>query len=412
MMIEEIIELSEKVVWSVDLWVRRLCFDKVKYLLFEKNQKLVWLFGKRWVWKTYLWLQLLQKYGGVYLLSHHKNVLKLWLFDTVYKIHKDFWYKLIFIDEIHRFPKWELEIKNIYDLIPNVQIIVSGSNYLAINKSKIDLSRRITIFYLWILSFYEFLLFKKFKINALNKKYLFDNPQVNNYISKLNKKLWGKIIDLFEEYLKFWQYPFFLNETIDTYTDKLLAIVDMIIYEDLPLIENLKTIEIQNIKRFLITLSNSPAFEVKMQKIIEWLDIDKNKYYNILNALEMWWIINVIYNYSEKWAKIWREFRKILFSDSNLRNAFWWIKNENIVWWSREDYFISSIKQLWYNYFWTKSVDFKLKINNTFYSFEIWWPSKKFKTTYKNEKNLYFIKSHIKYSTDNEIPLFLFWLIE
>ena len=47
------------------------------------------------------------------------------------------------LDEIHHYPNWAIEIKNIYDSFPKLKIVFTGSSLLQIYKSTADLSRRV-----------------------------------------------------------------------------------------------------------------------------------------------------------------------------------------------------------------------------------------------------------------------------
>src|SRR5690606_37732278 len=44
----------------------------------------------------------------------------------------------LFIDEVHRYTNWQQEVKNIYDFYPELQLVVSGSSILALQKSQAD----------------------------------------------------------------------------------------------------------------------------------------------------------------------------------------------------------------------------------------------------------------------------------
>ena len=66
----------------------------------------------------------------------------------------------LFIDEVHRYPNWSIEIKNIYDSYPALHIVFTGSSILEIYKSNADLSRRAISYHLLGLSFREFLNFE------------------------------------------------------------------------------------------------------------------------------------------------------------------------------------------------------------------------------------------------------------
>lgn len=48
----------------------------------------------------------------------------------------------LYIDEIHKYAGWAREIKNIYDLIPKLQVVYTGSSILDLEVGEADLSRR------------------------------------------------------------------------------------------------------------------------------------------------------------------------------------------------------------------------------------------------------------------------------
>ena len=71
------------------------------------------------------------------------------------------WYKqggkILIIDEVHKYKNWSVELKNIYDGLPDMQIIFSASSALEIYRGETDLSRRVISYELPGLSFREFL---------------------------------------------------------------------------------------------------------------------------------------------------------------------------------------------------------------------------------------------------------------
>ena len=80
--------------------------------------------------------------------------------------------KLLLIDEVHKYPDWSREIKNIDDLMPNLKILFTASSILELQKSNADLSRRVLNYYLQELSFREYLGIKygqKIPISTLEK---------------------------------------------------------------------------------------------------------------------------------------------------------------------------------------------------------------------------------------------------
>lgn len=44
----------------------------------------------------------------------------------------------LFLDEMHRYPDWAIEIKNLYDSYPDLHIVFTGSSILEIYKAQAD----------------------------------------------------------------------------------------------------------------------------------------------------------------------------------------------------------------------------------------------------------------------------------
>ena len=63
----------------------------------------------------------------------------------------------LFIDEVHKYPGWSREIKEIYDLYHELHIVLSGSSLIQINDGQADLSRRLMPYDMPGLSLREFI---------------------------------------------------------------------------------------------------------------------------------------------------------------------------------------------------------------------------------------------------------------
>jgi len=53
----------------------------------------------------------------------------------------------LFLDEVHKYENWSVELKNIYDLYKNLKITFTASSLLEILNSQADLSRRAVVFF-------------------------------------------------------------------------------------------------------------------------------------------------------------------------------------------------------------------------------------------------------------------------
>ena len=63
----------------------------------------------------------------------------------------------LFLDEIHHYHNWQTEIKNIYDDFPTLYIVFTGSSMLHINTQAGDLSRRLRIYTMPVMSLREYI---------------------------------------------------------------------------------------------------------------------------------------------------------------------------------------------------------------------------------------------------------------
>ncbi len=65
--------------------------------------------------------------------------------------------KYLFLDEVHKYPDWSVELKNIYDDYPEWKLVFTGSSLLEILNARADLSRRAVVYTLQGLSYLHYL---------------------------------------------------------------------------------------------------------------------------------------------------------------------------------------------------------------------------------------------------------------
>src|SRR5690606_8058119 len=125
------------------------------------NQRMIGIKGPRGAGKTTLLLQHL-KYDleegtgkGLYITADHTWFYTHSLLDTAME-----WYnqggEVLLIDEVHKYPNWSRELKNIYDGLPTLKVIFSASSALDIYRGQADLSRSVISYSLPGLSLREY----------------------------------------------------------------------------------------------------------------------------------------------------------------------------------------------------------------------------------------------------------------
>jgi len=128
------------------------------YTQFNTKSRLTGLIGPRGTGKTTLLLQYInekieEKDKCIYVTLDHIYFANNLLIDFVNEMYEVYGIDTFFFDEIHKYPNWNQELKNIYDSNKNIKIVFSGSSSIDLIKGTYDLSRRGVLFRMEGLSF-------------------------------------------------------------------------------------------------------------------------------------------------------------------------------------------------------------------------------------------------------------------
>ena len=107
--------------------------------------------------------------------------------------------KHLFLDEIHKYPNWGREIKEINDYYPDLRVVISGSSLLSLTQGDADLSRRCMNYDIPGLSFREYLQF--YEGIDLPTCSLEDFTNLHTFIEEIYRKC--KPMAYFDKYLKY-----------------------------------------------------------------------------------------------------------------------------------------------------------------------------------------------------------------
>ena len=179
----------------------------------------------------------------------------------------------LYLDEVHRYDQWSINLKNIYDNYPDMSIVYTSSSLLVMDNAKVDLSRRQTIYTLYGMSFREFLVFE----NALNIEPIPLNELIQHHVRHAMAITSAvKIAPLFEAYLRHGYYPFY-RESIEDFPSRLRETVSVVIDSDLPAVENVSFETLQKVKRLPLSSANRflsnrtcPSFGNSLTPITSW----------------------------------------------------------------------------------------------------------------------------------------------
>ena len=176
------------------------------------NSRLIGIKGARGVGKTTLMLQYIRKHYPA-----DPAVLYVSLDDIYFSDNNliDFAGQfaqqggmLLFLDEVHKYPNWSQEIKNIYDDLPELKVVFTGSSLLEIINARADLSRRAVSYKMQGLSYREYLGLTL----SLNLP-VFPLEDILDRTIDITEQINGKVKPLqhFSHYLTGGYYPFFVK---------------------------------------------------------------------------------------------------------------------------------------------------------------------------------------------------------
>ena len=240
------------------------------------SNRFIGIKGSRGVGKTTLLLQYIRLNFKpdnriLYISLDHFYFLENNLYDLV----TDFYKKggeFIAIDEVHKYANWAIEIKNIYDDMPNLKLVFTGSSLLHIHQSKADLSRRVVVYDMPGLSFREYL---QFETKLLFNRYTIEQI-INNHVAvaiEISQQL--KPLQYFSDYLHHGYYPFY-KENLSSFHQKLSEILLTVLEVDIPQFASIPSSNIMLLKKLMAVISSSVPFKPNMNAISERTGISIN----------------------------------------------------------------------------------------------------------------------------------------
>lgn len=212
--------------------------------------------------------------------------------------------ELLAIDEIHKYKSgnsdWSREIKEIYELYPDLKMIVSGSSLLKLKEGDADLSRRAVKYTLAGLSFRESL---RFYHGLEFEKWTLDDILNHPYDLWQTVSTKCKPNALFKEYLKKGYYPFLLEGEGEYYT-KIEQVVNYIIETELPQICKVDVANVRKLQALVAMICSEIPFELNANRIAAALEIGRDTVVEYLKYLGDAKVLNLLYSEKKKIGKL------------------------------------------------------------------------------------------------------------
>lgn len=200
--------------------------------------------------------------------------------------------KHLFLDEVHKYPAWSKELKEVYDLYPSLRVVFSGSSLLNILNADADLSRRCLPYNMFGLSFREFLMFYKniqFPVISLQEVL----QGASDICREVNERC--RPVQMFKEYLQDGYYPFFTGNREDYYMN-IENVVNLILEQEMPLLCGVDPAYIRKLKALLGILASSVPYEVDITKLAGIIGLTRNSVITYLQNLNRAELLKLLYS--------------------------------------------------------------------------------------------------------------------
>lgn len=262
--------------------------DFVRYLHDEIDwtAQLIAILGARGVGKTTMLLQHIKRFNSLedtlFVYADNIYFTKHTLFDLATDFYKGGG-RHLYIDEIHKYKNWSQEIKNIYDTLPRLQVVYTGSSILDLEQGGADLSRRKLQYYMYGMSFREYIQLRyhiQIPVHSLTD--LLENNFSFPYSDLQPLPAW-------KDYVQTGYYPFFLK---GNYLQLLNGIILQTVENDIPIYAGLSVGTARKLKTLLYIIAQSVPFKPNMSAIAADLGISRNDVGDLLFYLEKAGLIN------------------------------------------------------------------------------------------------------------------------
>ncbi|MEI6049121.1 MAG: AAA family ATPase [Bacteroidota bacterium] len=388
-------KFQQRINWVETRFIRSL-MDEINW-----DARLIGIKGPRGVGKTTLLLQ----YIKLHLNKELETTLYVSLDNIWFNQHKlsdlvdDFIKKggkYLFLDEVHRYPNWSQELKNLYDDYPGLHIVFTGSSLLQILNARADLSRRAIIYNMQGLSFREYL-----NLSTNSTFPVFSHEQILKGHLDLARQITLKIKPLqhFSTYLQTGYYPFFIDLP-QLYFMRLEEVVNMVLDIELPLLRGLETAYIPKIRQLLQIVAESAPFVPNISKLSERIGINRTTLLSYLFYLNESQLILNLFKDASGITRLQKP-DKLFLDNTNLIYAFspQSVNTGNL----RETFFVNQLKYR-HKVEYSEQGDFRVA---SIHTFEIGGKNKSFRQL-PEDGNSWIAADDIEYGHGNKIPLWLF----
>lgn len=361
------------------------------------DARMVGLMGPRGIGKSTLVLQHIKKSSeeqrkkSLYISADHSYFTTNSLIDTADQFVREGG-EWLYIDEVHNYPNWSKELKQIYDTHPALHVFFTGSSVLDIMEGEADLSRRVLLYNMQGMSFREYL-------------QLFHN--IITPVKSLEEVLAGNVsidgvlhpIPLFQHYLREGYYPFSME---GHFQQRLQQVVRLTMEVDIPQYANMSPATGRKLRRMLSIIAQSVPYKPEATGLANEIKVSRNDIPTYLLYMEKAGIIGQLRDETGGMRGLGKT-EKVYLDNSNLIYA---LSGENANIGNVRETFFYNQTRLELDVTSSKVSDFTIGR----YTFEVGGANKSHRQV-RDVKNAFIVRDDTEYANGDILPLWAFGLL-
>lgn len=196
--------------------------------------------------------------------------------------------KILLLDQIHKYPDWEKEIRQAYISYPELKIIFSASSIANIQNNE-NLSNIVKKYNLNGLSFREFLQIQTgidFRAYTLEEILKYHNRIVDEILVNVRP------LAYFSDYLKYGYFPVFTEQR--SHIDNLLKNINLTLEFDIPYLNQIELKYLPKLKQLLYILASQVPCQPNVSKLSSQIGVSRATIMNYLYYLREARLLNLL----------------------------------------------------------------------------------------------------------------------
>ncbi|SFF94316.1 ATP-binding protein [Prevotella sp. KH2C16] len=223
--------------------------------------------------------------------------------------------KVLLIDQVFKQPNWSNELRQCYDMLPELKIVFTGSSVMRLKEENPELNGIVKSYNLRGFSFREFI-----NLQAGTNIPAYSLDEILNDHEHIIKQILPQVspTKYFQDYIHHGFYPFFLEHR--NFSENLLKTMNMMTEVDILLIKQIDLKYLTKIKKLFYLLAQNTGKGPNISNLAKDIETSRATVMNYIKYLADARLINMIYPVGEEFPK---KPSKVILHNPNLLYAIY-----------------------------------------------------------------------------------------